>query len=73
MSEPANAVVRVTISVKNLGHWNDACTVQQVREQAAEAAVNRLRKLFMENKDFTVIGRPEVRLISVPLDGGVGE
>lgn len=58
----AEALVTLTVQVRNLGSWNPNCSVAQIERQCGEAAANRLRQLGLKN-DFKVVGEPLVRTV----------
>lgn len=66
MSQPKNlraeALVTLTIQVRNLGSWSPNCSVAEVERMCGQAATNRLRQLGLQN-DFKVVGEPQVRTV----------
>jgi hypothetical protein len=64
-----SAKVTVTLELSNLGSWGPNCTTGQVHDQASEAALGRLNRLFKEHLDSTkIVGRIKVEAISTDLE-----
>ncbi len=59
----ATATVTMKIHVKNCGRWNDAATIGQLKEQAIESALSKLRILLKNDPDIDVLGEPEATLL----------
>jgi len=65
MSAYAEAIVKVKVT--NLGSWGDECTAGQIKDQARRAAMVKLTEL-LDNADFEIIGRPEIKMVSANLE-----
>lgn len=64
-----SAKVTVTLELSNLGSWGPNCTTGQVHDQASEAALGRLNRLFKEHLDSTkIVGHIKVEAISTDLE-----
>ena len=64
-----SAKVTVTLELSNLGSWGPNCTTGQVHDQASEAALGRLNRLFKDHLDSTkIIGQVKVEAISTDLE-----
>ncbi len=64
-----SAKVTVTLELSNLGSWGPNCTTGQVHDQASEAALGRLNRLFKDHFDSTkIIGQVKVEAISTDLE-----
>lgn len=63
------AKVTVTLELSNLGSWGPDCTTGQVHDQAREAAIGRLNRLFKDHLDTTkIIGQVKVEAITTELE-----
>lgn len=63
------AKVTVTIELSSLGSWGPECTTGQVYEQAREAAIGRLNKVFKDDLQNTkLIGPIIVEAITTNLE-----
>lgn len=57
----ATALVRVTIEVDAGSSWGPDCTVAQIRKQAGEEAMLRLRNALNQSRTpFAIVGQPAV-------------
>ena len=54
------AKVTVTLELSNLGSWGPDCTTGQVHDQARDAAIGRLNKVFKDHLDSTKIIAPVI-------------
>jgi hypothetical protein len=54
------AKVTITLELSNLGSWGPDCTTGQVHDQAREAAIGRLNRLFKDHLDSTKIIAPVI-------------
>lgn len=54
------AKVTITLELSSLGSWGPDCTTGQVHDQAREAAIGRLNRLFKEHLDSTKIVGPVI-------------
>jgi len=63
------AKVTVTLELSSLGSWGPDCTTGQVHDQAREAAIGRLNKVFKEHIANTrIIGPIIVEAVSTTLE-----
>lgn len=65
MSKPrartsTGAKVTVTLELSNLGSWGPDCTTSQVYDQAREAAIGRLNRVFKDYVSSTKIVAPVI-------------
>jgi hypothetical protein len=54
------AEVRLTVIVHISDSWGGECRMDQVHQQAAEAAVHAVRRSFRSQSELEVLGEPEV-------------
>lgn len=54
------AVVEVTLKIRVTGSWGDECPMSQIRKQATESGIEKLRKATDGSSDFGIIGTPRV-------------
>jgi len=64
----AHATVQLTVEVSGLGSWGAGCTVEQVHRQAAEEAIGKLSRATGQTRDFRIVGKPVVRVITIDQD-----
>lgn len=64
----AHATVQMTIEISGLGNWGAGCTVDQVHRQAAEEAIGKLNRATQQTRDFRIVGKPVVRVITIDRD-----
>ncbi|MBN7822348.1 hypothetical protein [Bowmanella yangjiangensis] len=70
MSKPrvntsTTAVVTLTIELTGLGSWGPDCKTSQVYDQAKEAALGRLRRLFQGDPNgVRVVGAVKVKSVT---------
>ena len=63
------AQVTITLELSSLGSWGPDCTTGQVHDQAREAAIGRLNRLFKEHLDSTrIVGPIIVEAITTALE-----
>jgi hypothetical protein len=63
------AKVTITLELSNLGSWGPDCTTGQVHDQAREAAIGRLNRLFKDHLDSTkIVGRVIVEAVTTSLE-----
>lgn len=63
------AKVMVTLELSSLGSWVPSCTTGQVHDQAREAAIGRLNKVFIDHIATTrIIGPIIVEAVSTTLE-----
>ena len=63
------AKVTITLELSSLGSWGPDCTTGQVHDQAREAAIGRLNRLFKEHLDSTrIVGPVIVEAITTSLE-----
>lgn len=63
------AKVTITLELSSLGSWGPDCTTGQVYDQAREAAIGRLNRLFKEHLDSTrIVGPVIVEAITTSLE-----
>lgn len=63
------AKVTITLELTNLGSWGPECTTGQVYEQARDAAIGRLNRLFKdEARNAKVVGPIVVEAITTDLE-----
>ena len=55
------ARVSMTVEILLKAEWSDDCTLAQVRQQAAQEAENKIRRLLSEN----LIGVSDIEVITV--------
>lgn len=64
-----DAKVTITLELSNLGSWGPDCTTGQVHDQAREAAIGRLNKVFKDHiADTRVVGSVIVEAVSTTLE-----
>ena len=63
------AEATLTIRIKNIGSWGNECTVGQIRDQAARAAIKKIQS-SLDDQAFEIIGRPNITLITSRLNEG---
>jgi len=64
-----DAKVTVTLELSNLGSWGPDCTTGQVHDQAREAAIGRLNRLFKDHLDSTrIVGQVIVDAVTTSLE-----
>lgn len=62
MSQITTARVTVTIDMAVGDNWGPDCNLAQVRDQATEAALGKLRHA-LGARDFQIVGTPAVKAI----------
>jgi hypothetical protein len=63
------AKVTITLELSSLGSWGPDCTTGQVHDQAREAAIGRLNRLFKDHLDSTrIVGPVIVEAITTVLE-----
>ena len=67
MGHRAGATVTLTVEISNVGAWGSDCQLEQVYKQAAESAIGMLRTA-MRDRDFRIVGTPQVRTVIVDQD-----
>ncbi len=60
----------MTVEISNVGAWGSECQLDQVYKQAAESALGMLRR-GMRDRDFRIIGDPQVRTVIVDQEAKV--
>ncbi len=73
MSKPVvrtttSAKVTVTLELSSLGSWGPGCKIEQVYEQAREAAIGRLNKVFKDHISTTSITQIKVEAITTDVE-----
>ena len=56
----AHAIVEVKLKIRAAGSWGEDATMAQVRKQAVESALAKLRKATNDSRDYGIVGEPVV-------------
>lgn len=72
MSKPrartnTQATATVTIKLHDLGSWGPDCKLDQVYDQARQAALGQIRRAFDGHK-ITIVGNPTISAITTDMD-----
>lgn len=63
------AKVTVTLELSSLGSWGPNCTIGQVHDQAREAAIGRLNKVFKDDlANVKIIGQVVVESVTSEME-----
>lgn len=68
MKAKAHATVRIELELDDVSGWGKDCTIGQVYDQAAHAALCKLNELVTKH-GARIIGNPQVTAVLVPEKG----
>jgi len=65
------AKVVVTLEIHNTGgHWDDECSIGQIKKQAKDSAVQEIRRMIQEQAKIYLVGEPRVTVILIDDEEG---
>lgn len=61
------AKVVVTLEVMETGSWGADCTIGQVHQQAADVAIDKIKRMIGDRAGVRLLGEPKVTSVSTAL------